>query len=328
MTTLVTGANGFVGSHAVRSLVSRGEGVRALVRKGSDAGRLRGLVGFETVEGDLRDLDSLRAALEGADRVFHCAAKVSDWGPLEEFREATVRGTANIVRAAREARVSRFIHVSTTDVYGYPGYPADETAPYRYRGYPYVDTKIDAEKEAWASYREHGLPLTVLRPASIYGLDSITLVKDIVELLEKGEMVQLGFKPTPAGLCHVDNLVQAMILAAGSEAAIGQAYNVTDGSGIPWNAYVDALADAFGQKRAGVVLPRFVAYPLAFFSEAVSRMAGRQKRPILTRMAVDIFTTTQEFGIEKIKRELGYEPITTFADFLREAAAKGCGATA
>ncbi len=118
MTNLVTGANGFVGSHSVRALLSRGEKVKALVRKGSDASRLGDIRGFDIVEGDLRDPESCRKALKGVDRVFHCAAKVSDWGRAVDFRESTVHGTANILAAAREAGVCRFVHVSTTDVYG------------------------------------------------------------------------------------------------------------------------------------------------------------------------------------------------------------------
>jgi nucleoside-diphosphate-sugar epimerase len=316
MRSLVTGANGFVGSHLLKALRARGDEVRALVRKDADTSRISDALDF-IVQGDLRDAASLRTALRGVVRVFHCAAKVSDWGFEKEFHDANVLGTDNLLAAARAAGVTRFIHVSSTDVYGYPGYPADESASYRYRGFPYVDTKIDAEKLVWASYRERGFPVTVLRPASIYGADSITLVRDIVDLLRKGEMVHLGLRPTPAGLCHVDNLVQAMLLAADAKAAVGQAYNVTDGSGISWREYVDGLADACGFKRAKIVLPRVIAYPLAACMEAVARSAGQKKRPLLTRMAVEIFTTNQEFSIEKIKRELGYAPRASFKEFLK-----------
>jgi nucleoside-diphosphate-sugar epimerase len=322
MVDLVTGANGFVGSHLLKALRSRGRTVRALVRQGSDFKRIeecRDSFAF----GDLRDIESLRKALQGVGRVFHCAARVSDWGDEKDFREANVMGTANLLRAAKDAGAARFVHVSTTDVYGYPGYPAEESAPYRYRGFPYADTKIIAEKIVWEYSSEQGLPVTVLRPASIYGIDSITLVKDIVDLLRKGEMIHLGKASTPAGLCHVDNLVHAILLAADSPKSLGQAYNVTDGSGIGWREYVNSLADAIGSKRPGIALPHLFAYFLGSLMEGYGKLMRMGTRPLLTRMAAEIFCTTQEFSIEKIKRDLGYAPIVSFKDFLKDLGATG-----
>jgi nucleoside-diphosphate-sugar epimerase len=321
MFDFVTGANGFVGSHLLKALRSRGREARGLVRPGSDLGRVSDQ-SEALVRGDLRDIDSLREAARGAERIFHCAAKVSDWGDAGDFREANVSGTANILAVAREAGVRRFVHISTTDVYGHPDRAVDETAPRRRRGWPYGDSKIDAEELVWASYRDHGLPVTVMRPASIYGIDSITLVRDFVDYLRSGEMIHLGSESTQAGLCHVENLVDAILLAADSGAAIGQAYNVTDGSGVTWRKYVDALADACGLKRARTVLPRFIAYPLGAAMEAWYRLLKKEGRPLLTRMAVDILCTTQEFSIEKIKRELGYAPRVVFEDFLEELRAR------
>jgi nucleoside-diphosphate-sugar epimerase len=322
MFDLVTGANGFVGSHLLKALRSRSggsrrDGARGLIRSGADLSRVDGMETALDI-GDLRDIDSLRKAARGADRIFHCAAKVSDWGELQDFREANVSGTANILSVAREAGVRRFIHISTTDVYGHPDREVDETAPFRYRGWPYGDTKIDAEKLAWAYRRDYGLPVTVIRPASIYGIDSVTLVRDFLDYLRSGEMMHLGSASTSAGLLHVENLVDAIILAADSDAAAGHAYNVTDGSGITWRQYVDALADACGLPRTKTVLPRFVAYPVGALMEAWQRLLKKKGRPLLTRMAVDILCTTQEFSIEKIKRELGYAPRVAFKDFLEE----------
>jgi nucleoside-diphosphate-sugar epimerase len=317
MVNIVTGANGFLGSHLLKALLARGEEARALVRPGADLSRITGHEDL-LARGDLRDIDSLRQAVRGADLIFHCAAVVSDWGHRKVFYDTNVGGTANLLAAARQEGIRRFVHVSTTDVYGFPDREVDESAPYRHRGWSYCDTKIEAEKLVWAAYRDHGLPITVIRPASIYGIDSVTLVKDIVDYLRSGDMIHLGRPPRRAGLLHVDNLAQAILLAANSEAAIGQAYNVTDGTGIDWRTYVDALADACGLERARRTIPRFMAYPLSVIMEAMARAMRKRGRPLLTRMAVEVFCTTQEFNCEKIRRELGYAPRVVFHDFLEE----------
>ena len=121
-----------MGGQLVEALVARGEEVRALVRPTSKIAHLESL-GVELVYGDLNDVQSLRTATQGIERVYNCAALAADWGTWETFHTANVIGVRNLLEAALEAGASKFIHVSTTDVYGHPDYPADETAPYRLR---------------------------------------------------------------------------------------------------------------------------------------------------------------------------------------------------
>ncbi len=128
MKNLVTGGSGFLGSHLVEALVARKETVRALVRPTSQTAHLESL-GVELVHGDLGDAQSLRTAVEGVEHIYHCAALASDWGTWEQFRATNVDGVRNLLEATVEADVSKFIHVSTTDVYGHPDHPADESAP-------------------------------------------------------------------------------------------------------------------------------------------------------------------------------------------------------
>ena len=189
-----------MGSHLVEALVAQGEEVRALVRPTSKIAHLESL-GIELVYGDLNDVQSLRTATQGIERVYHCAALAADWGTSENFHAANVTGVRNLLEAALEAGASKFIHVSTTDVYGYPDYPADETAPYRLRDWQYGDTKIEGERLVWIYYHQHDLPITVVRPVTIYGPRSATFVLDIVELLKNGSMVHIG-KGTNLGGWH------------------------------------------------------------------------------------------------------------------------------
>jgi nucleoside-diphosphate-sugar epimerase len=315
-TNLVTGGSGFLGSHLVEALTARGETVRALVRPSSKTEHLESL-GVELVHGDLDDVQSLRAAAQGMERVYHCAALAADWGAWEAFRAANVSGVSNLLQAALGAGVKKFVHVSTTDVYGHPDYPADETAPHRLRGWQYGDTKIQGEQVVWDFYRQHGLPITVVRPVNIYGPRSTTFVLEIVELLKSGSMMHIGQGRKPAGLTYVTNVVDVLIRAADSDNSVGQAYNACDGSDVTWRQYVNRLADVVGAPRPRVVLPYRLAYLAAWAMEKTYGALRIKSRPLLTRMVVELFSTHQGFPIDKARRELGYEPQVDFDEGLR-----------
>ena len=320
MRDLVTGGSGFLGSHLVEALVARGEEVRVLVRPTSKIAHLESL-GVELVYGDLNDEQSLRAATQGIERVYNCAALAADWGARETFRAANVTGVRNLLEAALEVGVSKFIHVSTTDVYGHPDYPADETAPYRLRGWQYGDTKIEGERLVWTYYHQYGLPITVVRPVSIYGPRSTTLVLEILEVLKSGSMAHIGKESKPAGLAYVTNVVDALLLAADSETSIGQAYNVSDGSEVTWRQYVDRLAEIAGVSSPRVVIPYRLAYLVGWTMEKTYGALRIEARPLLTRMATELFATNQGFSISKACRGLGYEPKVGFDEGMRRVEA-------
>ncbi len=140
----VTGATGFVGSHVVHALAARGEPVKVLVRRPERAQWLKEL-GAQCVAGDLSSEASLAAALNGCRCVIHCAALASDWGAWEDFREANDYGVGRLLKACESVSLDRFVHISTTDVYGYPDRDGlDETTPLRDRGLPYNSRKFPA----------------------------------------------------------------------------------------------------------------------------------------------------------------------------------------
>src|SRR5438093_1505849 len=116
---LITGATGQLGSHIAEQLAARGERVRALVRPASATALLERL-GVELVRGDLHDAASVEKACAGADIVYHCAARVADWGPWSQFESETVTATRNLLAACRTAKVGRLLHVSSISVYGRP----------------------------------------------------------------------------------------------------------------------------------------------------------------------------------------------------------------
>ena len=160
---LVTGASGFIGGHVVERLLADGHQVRCLVRTGSDTRRLEAL-GVELAPGSLEDPRSLARAADGCDYVVHCGAMVSDWGTVQEIERVNVIGTRHLLAAAGDASVRRFVHVSSTDIYGHPGRPAVDESQ-RSAGFRnwYAQTKLDAEAEVTRAARG-GLETVVLRP--------------------------------------------------------------------------------------------------------------------------------------------------------------------
>jgi len=259
--------------------------------------------------------------MAGVRRVFHCSALVSDWGPEETFRLSNDLGVQNMLTAARVAEVRRFIHLSTTDVYGFPRRAGDETGLLTYRGWPYGDSKIDGENRVWQCHREYGFPVTVIRPANVYGVGSVSFVLGIARLLENRKMINLGRRKQAAGLCSVENLVNCIFLAADSDHSVGQAYNVTDGSAISWREFVELLARKLGQPQPRRTLPRSLAYSAGWLMERIRNPAKGSSRPLLTRMAVEIFTADQSFSIAKARNELGYEPTGSVQEAMDEMVA-------
>ncbi len=317
MLNLVTGATGLIGGQLVESLLVRGEAVRVLARATSQTQHLRE-INVDVRVGTLNDNATLMSAAQGVDRIFHCAGLVSDWGPAESFIQTNVNGTRNLLAAATRAEVKKFVFLSTTDVYGFTGHPMDESERPAPRGYSYADSKIEAESLVWNHRRRVGLPTCIVRPATVYGPGSEMVVTRIVELLRRRRMFLVDGGAHVMGLTHVGNLVDAMILAANSEASAGQAYNISDGSGITWAEYVYALADMIELPRPSRNYAHWVALNLATLWEAYYHALGRTQRPPMTRMFVEYMGTNQQFPIAKAQRELGYQPRIPFDEGLRQ----------
>lgn len=318
MRNLVTGASGFLGSHLVEHLAVTGQDVVGLVRPSSDRTHLDAL-GVEVVATDLGergDPRALRACLEGVDRVFHCAALVTDWGTWHQFRDANVVATRNLLDAAAAADASLVVHVSSTDVYGHPDRVVDESAPLRRRGWPYGDTKIEAE-EAVAGFVRRGLPVTVVRPASLYGPRSRSFVLEALDLLRAGQLPLLGPADRAAGLTEVSNAVDAILLVAANDRGVGRAYNLTDGSRITWGTYFERLAQVAGVRGPRLRVPRAPAYAAAWLAEQAYRRVRPASRPPLTRLMVELLGTEQGFSNARLVDELGYRPRLDFEEGMR-----------
>jgi nucleoside-diphosphate-sugar epimerase len=295
-------------------LAERGEPVRILARGSSDLRHLSHLQ-IQIVRGDLDDAAALAEAMCRVRVVYHCAACSTDWAPLATYLTTNVVGTQNLVdAAARAGTVERFLHVSTTDVYGYPRVPCDESAPLRNVGLPYNRTKIQGEEAVWRAHREQGLPVTVVRPATIYGPRGKDFVVEIASMLRQGMMLLIDGGRVRGGFTYVDNVAQAMMDAAASSKTVGRAYNISDGTGVTWRDYTCALADALGYRRPRFSLPFPIAMALGASMEAPFGLLKLAGRPLLTRHAVYLLARDQEYPTARAREDFGFAPQVPFAD--------------
>lgn len=302
---LVTGATGFVGGHLVRRLLAEKRQVRVLARPGN-AAALAGLP-LEIVEGALEDREAVNQAVRGARLIFNCAGLSSDWAAWSSFEAANVIGVRNLLEAVQtEGRAERLLHLSTSDVYGYPERAGDETSALRDVGLPYNRSKIAGETALWHAHQQSGVPVTVFRPVTIYGPGSKDWVIEIARLLLRKQMLLIDGGQAGAGLVYVDNLIAAMLAAVESPITLGQAYNIRDSGGETWRQYVDALAEGLGVPSRPMNLSSTLALQLARASEAVYGGLRVKRRPLLTRHAVYILSRDQNYGFAKAQHDFGF----------------------
>ncbi|GAC1360329.1 MAG: NAD-dependent epimerase/dehydratase family protein [Acidobacteriaceae bacterium] len=316
MRALVTGASGFLGGRLAQMLVERGDEVRILARAGARLEHLQGS-GVEVVAGGLTDLAALREAVRGRTHIFHCAACSTDWAPERTYFESNVLGTGMLCEAAAgEPKLERMVHVSTTDVYGYPRLPGDETAATADVGLPYNRTKLQGEM-AVREYGAKGLPVTVIRPATIYGPRGKDFVVEIAKMLRQRMMLLVDGGRRRGGFCYVDNVASAMILVCAESQTAGETYNISDGTDVTWREYVGALAAGLGLGQPWIDLPFGAAMGLGSAAEAVHGALRLPGRPLLTRHAVHLLGKDQEFPATKAAREFGYTAEISFAEGMR-----------
>jgi nucleoside-diphosphate-sugar epimerase len=319
-TCLITGATGFVGGHLAEAAKARGMAVRALARAGSDTALLERL-GADVRRGDLTDAAAVRAAVEGADLVFHCAAKVGDWGPVEDYRAVNVEALRALLEACKGKPLARFVHMSSLGVYParhHHGTDESEPLPDGHMD-GYTQTKVEAERLALSYHREHGVPVVVLRPGFVYGPRDRTVLPRLMENLRRRKVRWIGGGKGALNTIYVANLVDAAFLAAEKPQAVGQVYNLTDGELVTKRQFIEAIANGLGLPHPRPVgLPLWLAKPLAGWLEKRARRKGAKEPPILTQARLKFLGLNLDFSIEKAKRELGYRPRVPFEQGIRE----------
>ncbi|GAC1449598.1 MAG: NAD-dependent epimerase/dehydratase family protein [Isosphaeraceae bacterium] len=322
-TIFITGATGLVGSHAAEEAVRRGHRVKALVRPSSDTTWLDQW-GVEKIPGDLEDADSLRRGVEGADWVFNCAAKVGDWGTLDEFRKLNVAALRLLLDAAADAAVGRFVHVSSLGVYeGRDHFGTDETvAPAAQSLDAYTRSKVEAEALALHYVKERGLALSIVRPGFIYGPRDRTVLPKLLGALRQGRFVYFGTGTQALNCIYVKNLVQGIFLVAEVPEAVGEVFNLTDGGRVTKRQFVGGVAELAGLRPPRRSIPLWLAWSLAVMMERRARRKKSTVPPLVNKARYKFLGLNLDFSIAKARRVLGYEPKYTTTEGLHEAMAE------
>ncbi|MHB8412089.1 MAG: hopanoid-associated sugar epimerase [Candidatus Acidiferrales bacterium] len=307
MTTLVTGATGFVGSHVARRLVTSGESVRALARAGSRQQALDG-VAVEWVEGDLRDEGSLDRALSGVTRVYHVAADYRLWSRHpQEIYDSNVTGTKNLLAAARRARVERFIYTSTVATIAVPreGELPDETnrASVDEMIGHYKRSKLLAEQEALRAAHE-GLPVIIVNPTTPVGPGDWkpTPTGRIILDFLLGRMP--AYVDTGLNFVAVEDVAEGHLLAA-ERGKIGERY-LLGGRNLTLKELLDVLTRITGLAAPTMRIPHMVALMAAYADAVFCRATGRE--PHIPLEGVRIARHKMFVNDTKARNELGYKP--------------------
>lgn len=236
---LVTGADGFIGSHLTENLLEKGYEVKAFVYYNSfnnwgwlDTFPKEKLDQIEIFAGDIRDPNGVREAMKGVDEVFHLAALIAipfSYHSPDSYVDTNIKGTLNVLQAARELDTSRILVTSTSEVYGTAQYvPIDEKHPFQGQS-PYSATKIGADRLAESFYRSFNLPVSIVRPFNTFGprQSARAVIPTIIsQLLAGKDKIELGALTPTRDFNYVKDTAAGFIAIAESDKTIGEEINI------------------------------------------------------------------------------------------------------
>jgi nucleoside-diphosphate-sugar epimerase len=297
--------------------------VRTIARPSSNTTALTNL-GVEIIPGDLTDPATIRRAVEGVDMVIHCAARVGDWGPVEDYRDVNVHALATLLEACRNRPLKKFIHLSSLGVYAARHhYGTDETAPLPESHMDgYTQTKLEAEKVVLEAHRRDGIPVVVLRPGFVYGPRDRAVLPKLIDSLRRRRFNYIAGGKYALNSIYVGNVVEAVLLGIDKPQAVGQIYNLTDGEAVSKRRFIETLRTGLNLPPARPIsVPLWVARIVAAWLESSARKKNSPKPPKLTQARLKFLGLNLDFSIEKAKRELGYKPRYTFDQGMAETIA-------
>jgi dihydroflavonol-4-reductase len=315
MLAFVTGATGFIGLNLVEQLTAAGWNVVALHRQGSDLTYLQRF-DVRRVVGDIVDLAAIERAMpEMVDAVFHTAADLSSWSRNNERQtQNNIIGTRNVVAAALKRGAKRFVHTSTSSVYGLVSVPIDETAPQLGRGswFNYVHTKTLAEDEVRNGI-ERGLDAVILNPAHVIGRYDRQNWSRLILLAANGRLPRIP--PGSGSFCHGGEVTRAHI-AAVAKGKNGENYLLA-GADATFAEVVATAAQLLGRRFEARTVPAPIVRLTASLLNVASHFTG--KEPLITPEAAALVAIHTRFRSDKAVKMLNYRPVP-----LREMLADCC----
>jgi len=313
---LITGANGFIGSHLLKYFSEKkGYRTAGLVRKTSDLFRL------SAGQFDLQYAavnDPMDKIMKGCDVVIHTAAKASDWGNYDEHYRINVEGTLNLLKTAHECGVERFIYISSTVVYGFGGHiNTNEDKTSRPFHNNYCITKTIAEQKV-QEYRDR-LRIIVLRPSNVYGPWDMKFTYPLLRSIYRGLFAFPDGGKNLTSPCYIKNIISAVEKAIEARNHFGEAYNISDGNDIPWRLFLSLIAEEMGKKPPWFPVPSSLLFFMATLMERLFVLFRSQTPPLITPYRIAISSKDYSFSIEKSKKQLHFVPQYTTQEGIKES---------
>lgn len=295
-------------------------------------------------EKDVQDFFQTTPNKSYISKVIHCAALGTereifyihfiggDWGNYDDFYKANYLATKHLIDAtlkyvwnngSNSSRFERFLHVSSVDVYSKDFLPheCDQDTPLDENSeYGYSKTKSMADKYVLQAKKEHNLPVTLLRPGVVYGIGSYSWGTVESRILHKGVgFLVNGCDTAVTGAIHVNDVADAILIAAASPNTIGNTYNLIDENAPTWRDYYNYIADELPAKRPWLVLPYWFLYAIALMFEFVYRFMGwYDDRPLITLFVLYLVGRTQKWPMHRTYKDLNWKPKAIFKERMKE----------
>ena len=318
-TILVTGGTGFIGHHLIKRLVSEGKSVRVLCRRTSNLDQLPSN-SVELTFGDVSDFESVKKAMQGIDVLYHLAATTGgDWA---EHYIGTVVGTKNVLQAASEARVNKVVYVSSMGVLHSSRFPrngcVDENFPLENRPKArgdYSRAKLEAEEIA-REYIEKSLDLCIIRPGIVYGPGNSEFISDAGFKVSKRLILVVGMGVRKLGLTYVENLVDALLLAAQSQDSCGKVYHIVDPDPPKVRKYIYMYRRASGEQQRALYIPTFLW--LTGFRIMDGALHLLRRLPSCLSYRLLSICKSPRYDTTAAQKKLGWMPRVSFEEGMRK----------
>jgi nucleoside-diphosphate-sugar epimerase len=317
---LLTGANGFIGSHITEYFVKNNENIVCLVRKSSDLKYISNL-DVDIIYADIRNTKDLNKVFKDIDFVIHVSGKVSDWGKYEDFYTTNVLGSLNILNMAFKNGIKNFIFTSTNSVYGEENCykTKDENSPYNshYNYFMdkllpsglnfYRDTKRIAKEEISKFAKEKKINITFIEPVWVYGEREFSSgFYEYVKTTSSKMPFLMGSKKNNYHIIYIKDLVRAYYLAYKKSLKGVNSFIIGNSKSENMNETYKIFCNEANFKKPKN-LPKFIIYPIGLLLESLYTIINSKKPPLLTRGRINMFYDNIEYSTKKAKEVLGFE---------------------
>ena len=316
---IVTGATGFLGFYLAKKLKLIGLSVIGLGRNLQKGNKLTEF-GIEFISVDLSDKENLNKIFQDVDYVFHCAAKSSVWGDYKSFYKANVEGTKNIADLCLKNKVNRLIYVSSPSIYFDFKDKLNIKEEEKLTCHPannYIKTKIMAENIIDNAFKD-GLDVITIRPRGIFGSGDNAILPRLLKANREKYIPRTRKDDILIDITHVYNVVEALILAMQADKKYsGKKYNITNDENIYLYKTIEDILKSKGEKFNSKFIPYNLIFLLVSIMEFIYKFIPN-KEPLFTRYSLGLLSFNQTLDISKAKNDLGYKPIISIKDGLKE----------